>query len=391
MRHVDPTRGAVGHRGRCAGVRAGTRVAITDDSGTIQPHIERLTPMLGRRGVSATVVTRKAHRGTASANGAANVVRIPGTRGGPDSSLSYAALGAAWIVCDAPHVVHARGMCSAATAAMAGTRVIRRPYVVTLLESGPHGDIARLRATPGGERRLARVARTAAAFVCVTTDAARDLVEIGIERERIVRVPLGVDIERFRPRRRGGPTPTVARAALGLPTTEPVTITVGPLSPDSRIDRVIAAHAAVPGTLVVVDGGPHRPALEDLARAVGVADRVRFRNADDDHAALLACVDAFVTAADDGGPHRAVLEAMASGLPVIAAGGGQLRGVVDGTTGVLLGPATPDEHGRATALLLDDRPRRSALGVAGRQRVVADHTLTRTADELAALYRRVGR
>ncbi len=41
--------------------------------------------------------------------------------------------------------------------------------------------------------------------------------------------------------------------------------------------------------------------------------------------------------------------------------------------------------------LLRDPERRRVLGAAGRQRVVADYTLTRTADELAALYERLCR
>lgn len=397
MRELELRVRADGHRRR-AGGHAPTHVTVAIDSflpvlGGAQTQLLRLTPLLHARGVRTSVVTRRIPAEAPRHERASHVeiVRIPGGRGTAAAGRSFVAIAVARIVGERPHVVHALGLGASATAARIAARTIRRPYVLSVPSAGPHGDVARLRSGAGGERRWRRIVRSAAAFVCVSGEVVHDLRRAGVEPRRIVRIPNGVDIGHFRPGRAGETDHRALRASLGLPAKEPLILSVGRLEPGKRIDRLIAAHATVPGVLVVVGDGPEAGRLRSIAASAGIADRVLFRPPTDDVAPYMRCAAVYVTAADQDGLSNAVLEAMASGLPVVATLGGGVAELVDATTGVLVESGAPDEIGRAVVGLLRDPERRRELGAAGRQRVVTDYTLTRTADELVALYERLRR
>jgi glycosyltransferase involved in cell wall biosynthesis len=72
--------------------------------------------------------------------------------------------------------------------------------------------------------------------------------------------------------------------------------------------------------LVIVGDGRYRPTLEELARQLGVAARVRFRGLLPAGAAVqseLDAADVFVLPSRTEGLPRAMIEAMARGLPCI--------------------------------------------------------------------------
>ena len=118
------------------------------------------------------------------------------------------------------------------------------------------------------------------------------------------------------------------------------------------------ALARLPGTELVVAGGPPRGRLDDdpevrrlrgLARDAGVADRVRFTGGV--HAArvpaLLRSADVVLCPADYEPFGIVPLEAMACGRPVVASAvGGQLDTVADPATGRLVPPGDPERAGR---------------------------------------------
>ncbi len=396
MRNRERPVPAGSHRAHVRAPHGPLRVALTIDAfrpvlGGTQTQTERLAPLLAARGVQPTVVTRRTGHDHArrERRDHLEIVRLPVARSGSGRSRTFGAQAVAWLVADRPHVVHGYGLSSAASASARAARILRRPHVLTPLTSGPHGDLAQLLAEPQGESRLRGLLDDAAALVCVSRTMEQELVAAGADRRRVVRIPHGVDIGHFRPPADDGPSLGERRRRLGLPPEGPLTITAGRLEPGKRIDRVIAAYAAAPGTLLIVGDGPERERLEAMAGAPGVADRVVFRPPVDDVAPLLRCADLYVTCSVQDGLSSAVLEAMACGLPVVAARAGSATELVDPTTGLLVDPARPAEVGQAIAGLLTRADQRIAFGRAGRQRVIADYTLTRTADRRTDLYRRL--
>ena len=109
--------------------------------------------------------------------------------------------------------------------------------------------------------------------------------------------------------------------------------------------------------LDLVGSGKLRESLEEMASALGVADRVRFFGSLPEHevAAMLRRADMFLlpsvvdSTGDMEGIPVALMEAMACGIPVISS---RLSGipelVVDGSTGLLVDPG--DVAGIARAI-----------------------------------------
>lgn len=128
---------------------------------------------------------------------------------------------------------------------------------------------------------------------------------------------------------------------LPVPLNTPVkAVTVGRLIPLKRVDGLLKALKEVPDLgLVVVGDGPERPRLEQLARDLGVSNRVYFagQRSRRETLSLMAACDLFVLNSTHEGLPHVVLEAMALGLPVVAtAVGGTPEVVRDGETGRLV-------------------------------------------------------
>lgn len=117
-----------------------------------------------------------------------------------------------------------------------------------------------------------------------------------------------------------------------------------------QVDLVIRAMAHLPGCHLVVTGdGSQRPALEQLARTLGVAERVRFLGYLPDPRTATAQVHASVSASRDEPLGLTILEAMAMGRPVVAfASGGVPEIVQPGITGWLAPPQS--ENGLVAAM-----------------------------------------
>jgi glycosyltransferase involved in cell wall biosynthesis len=85
---------------------------------------------------------------------------------------------------------------------------------------------------------------------------------------------------------------------------------------------------------------------------------------------VLAALDIFVLSSVSEGMSNTILEAMASGVPVVATHvGGADELVVEGLTGILVPPSSPEALGCALTELAMEPARRRRFGAAGRKRV----------------------
>ena len=208
-----------------------------------------------------------------------------------------------------------------------------------------------------------------------------------IPRSKMYVVPNGVDATLFRPRDRAA-----LRAELGLGS-EHLLISVGRLTREKGVHTAIQALSLLdqPTRLAVVGDGEERERLGQLARSLGVAERVDFlgRQPPEAVARYLAAADAFVfpTERDEGAP-LVLVEAMAAGLPVIATDMAQLSEVIDrpGENGLLVPLGDDDALAAAARDLLEDEERRHRIGAAARERVLAEYTLDRMIDRTVAVY-----
>jgi glycosyltransferase involved in cell wall biosynthesis len=165
----------------------------------------------------------------------------------------------------------------------------------------------------------------------------------------------------------------------------------------------LRALAALPSGLPIrgyVIGGPiyetsgsqrSLSELRELARSLGIEDRVGFTGFVDDPAAAIRALDIVAHASTLREPFgRVVLEAMACGRAVIAsAHGGVLEIMTPGTDGLAVSPGDHDELARAIAKLALDMDWRRRLGSAGRITAQQRFGINRMADTLIPLYQKV--
>ncbi|MCZ8382760.1 glycosyltransferase family 4 protein [Mycobacterium sp. CPCC 205372] len=194
-------------------------------------------------------------------------------------------------------------------------------------------------------------------------------------------LPPGVDTDRFTP---DSAARAELRARYGL-ADRPVVVCLSRLVPRKGQDMLIRAlpevRRRVPGAaLVIVGGGPHRDALEQLAVRHGVTDHVVFTGGVPaaELPAHHAMADVFAmpcrtrgAGLDVEGLGIVYLEASATGVPVVAGrSGGAPETVRDGQTGTVVDGRDIDEIASAVSDLLADPVRAAAMGAAGRSWVV---------------------
>jgi glycosyltransferase involved in cell wall biosynthesis len=200
----------------------------------------------------------------------------------------------------------------------------------------------------------------------------------GVEPDRVFRIPIGVDIERFP--LCGEDARADARAALGLPASgfvvgsfqkdgvgwgaglEPKTIK----GPDVLVATLERLAAAVP-ELVVLLTGPARGYVRRGLERLGIRYRHAFLSSRDELARAYHALDAYlVTSRQEGGP-KALFESMASGVPLVTTRVGQAQElVVDGESALLADVDDVEALAAGLAQLRDDRALAERLRAAGR-------------------------
>ena len=206
---------------------------------------------------------------------------------------------------------------------------------------------------------------------------------LGIPRERIRVVPLGITIDGHRPKPvRLEPPYTIGYFAR--------------IAPEKGLHVLVEAYRrlrqrpGVPPTKLLVAGyllDEHRGYLKEIEarlRESGLAGEYRYAGAPDraGKLTLLQEMDVFSVPAVYAEPKGlSLLEAMASGLPIVQPRRGAFTEIVERTGGgVLVAPDDPDALADALLALLTDRARAGALGTRGAEGVRNVYTKERMAE-----------
>jgi D-inositol-3-phosphate glycosyltransferase len=233
-------------------------------------------------------------------------------------------------------------------------------------------------------------------LVANTAEEARQLVDLyGAEASRVVTVAPGVDLEHFRPGEA-----TLARTMLGVPPDAVVLLFVGRIQPLKAPDVLLHAAARMleqdpslrDRLVVAVVGGPsgtgllEPTALQDLAHALGIADRVRFEKPRGTQRLRdwYRAADVVAVPSHNESFGLVALEAQACGTPVVATDVGGLRTTVrDGVSGLLVPGHGADAWAAALTRAIAQRPALSR----GAVEHAAGFSWSRTADGLLDTYR----
>lgn len=289
-----------------------------------------------------------------------------------------------------PHIVHTHtakaGLLGRVAARLAGAPIVVHTF---------HGHVLHGYFGPLPSWGLRQMERTLAWFsdrlVTVSARVKQDLIGYGIaSAKKITVIPLGLDLGPFLDARsRRGEF----RREMALTADAKLIGIVGrifPIKNHALFIESAARIAAVERTarFVVVGDGTLRPALEDQARRLGIAERVVFTGWRADLPRIYADLDVLVVSSNNEGTPVSAIEAMATSCPVVATRVGGIPDIItDEVTGRLVLPGEAEELAGAVLDLLADPEKAARLGanamIAARQRFDVKRLIT----DMDGLYR----
>lgn len=289
-----------------------------------------------------------------------------------------------------PHILHTHS----AKAGFLG-RIAARGFPAKTVYT-PHGLPFQMR-TSTARHRLYRslealATRWTDATICVSEEEMQLATGLRANPPPSVLIPNGVDIPDAVDR-------TAARQRLleaaGLSAGNLVVGAVGRLAEQKGFAFLVDAAEQVcervpEARFVLIGDGRERDALAAGISDGGNADRIHLLGARDDAAELIAGMDVLAMPSLWEGLPYSLLDSLGRGTPVVASRVGGIPDVIrNGSTGVLVPPADATALAEALAGLLQDAPRRQALGSAGQELVQKTFSRREMIDKTESLYRRV--
>lgn len=250
------------------------------------------------------------------------------------------------------------------------------------------GQDAWFRRTAGqlADRYVRRLRQVFFAAIAASRAAVLELENAGFER--VIQVPLGVDLEHFHPWRQNHAAETRRRA--GLPD-GPLAMFVGRFAREKEIQLVLDAwpevEARTGATLALVGDGPSRQFFQQHNRARRVK-WIPYQSDRNALADLIAAADVIIAPGPAETFGLAALEALASGVPVIASDAGAVREIVEASGA---GAINPEPTAAAMADTVRDLLRRDlgTLGAQGRRYAEAHYGWDMAFDRIFAAYRQI--
>jgi glycosyltransferase involved in cell wall biosynthesis len=165
------------------------------------------------------------------------------------------------------------------------------------------------------------------------------------------------------------------RRELDIPAAAPLVATVAVLRPQKALEVMLQAFAEllglIPDAVLAIGGdGERRQALEEHARDLGIADRVRFLGWLEEVGSLLEAADVAAMSSDYEGAPLFALECVAHMTPLVSTDVGTVADSLGDGHGVLtVPPRDPSALARALDTLLRDPERRAAQARAAATRL----------------------
>lgn len=237
------------------------------------------------------------------------------------------------------------------------------------------------------DRPLQRSLRRAKAVIALSSAARQALAGLGLAPNRIVTVPNGVDVERFR-----RPVPLDLRAGLGWPREAQVVLTVGRNHPQKNLAlglQVMAQAMQRNPRLRYLLVGCGVTRLEAAVAARQLSGRIALREClvGDELVNAYQQATLFLSTSQWELCPLVILEAMAAGLPQVATDVPGTRDYLEhDRTGLLIDGQTPEALVEAVLGLVEDDSRRRAFAEAG-QAKAASFAWDRISEQYLALAR----
>jgi glycosyltransferase involved in cell wall biosynthesis len=263
-------------------------------------------------------------------------------------------------------------------AAILAKWLFKKKVVIKVAATGPLSDICMAKKSLLGCLFL-NIAKHADAIIALCAQAEKELVDTGFPRDRIVRIPNGVDASFFKP------DAEVSRLPGNL-------LFVGRLDYMKGVDILLKSIASSHTgdnqiSCCIVGDGPFKKTLQQLACELDIADKVTFAGACTNVLPYLQKASCFVLPSRSEGMPNVLLEAMACGLPIIATSVGGIPDIItDGRNGLLIPPDDVPALSLALANVLTDHDLARRLGKQASMDAEKHFSIDKVADAYLALY-----
>jgi glycosyltransferase involved in cell wall biosynthesis len=220
--------------------------------------------------------------------------------------------------------------------------------------------------------------RNSSRVVCLTQAEATEVAKLGVSKQKIRVIPVGVDTAKFQP------STTEGNYILWL----------GRFVPEKGVEYLVEAVSLLlkrgfPVDVLLVGSGPLRNSLQQLAKAK-CSTRIKFAESiPSDHVPNLIrrCMIFVLPSIREGFP-RTLVEAMACGKPIVAADTPTLREALSGC-GVLVEPRDSKSLADAIMRLISEPGTRRALGERARAMALARYDWSQVLKKLNAVYEEI--
>ena len=268
---------------------------------------------------------------------------------------------AGWRIARRVDIFHAHCLSPFCFGAMVAGKLTGRPILIKICSVGPDGDIARIRGFGPGTL-LWRAFRHCDQFVAGTTAAVAEIVDNGVEVDRVSLIPsLFVhEKEQTQPIDR-----VEARRQLCLP--ERTTLLyVGRLAEGKGISAIMELWPGLSDrfelTLALVGDGPMRAELEAWRSRFALEESVILAGYQPDPGPWYRAADIFVFPSRSESFGNAIVEAMSHGLAMVCSRVGAIQDWPDSAPLNLIDISQPEEMDRILAELIQDNEKRASQG-----------------------------
>lgn len=357
--------------------------------GGAETYLASVSQLLKERGIKVVVITRR-YPGLSRFEKIAGIpvyrMPIPGPKAVASQVFTISVMQAIRTL--RPNILHAHDLYSPTTTAVVGKLFYGTPIVVTLHGGGEMNEINYLKQKKlFGNLRFELFKKVVDCFIAISHQLETALTENEIPQSQQILIQNGVDAARFSPipfdqKRK-------LRNELGF-SDGPVAVYTGRLAPEKHIDQLLRVWPQVQdeipdAQLVIVGSGTEEDALKKMA-----SQGIRFIGKVSNVVDYLRASDLFVLPSEREGLSVAILEAMAVGLPVLATDVGGNPELIDHHKNGWLVPFG-DSQALSAALvaLLGNSQRRDEFGKQARETVKIDYALSRNADRLVELYKKL--
>ncbi len=230
--------------------------------------------------------------------------------------------------------------------------------------------------------------RLADKVIVISKAIEKVLINGGVEKEKIVLVPSGIDTTKFDNPKRGD----YLFREFNIPDKRLMVGTIAHLTDHKGhkylLDAIPIVLKEFPHSFFLFVGdGELKYSLKTKSRILGIKDKVFLTGFREDIPEILSVLDLFVLPSHLEGLCTSLMDAMYMGVPVVATTAGGIPEVVENEkTGLLVPSKDPKTLARAIIDLLKDEDKRKTFAAEGKKRVLEKFTASQMVDKVEQVY-----